>query len=432
MNAVDSSASSLNTPSKWKVNIVLFMVGQAVSLFGSSLVYFAVMWHITLSTQSGVMMTLIMIAGMLPIFLISPFAGVWADRYNKKHLINISDAFTAVVTLVMAIMFTLGNEYTALLLICIAARAAAQGVQMPTVTALIPELVPEEHLTRINGVNSSINTFTTFASPALGGVLLAIAPIHLLMYIDVVTAAIGIGILMFLVKVPVPAEKIIHESGMKQYLKEIGEGLKYIKSNVFMMKSLVICAVMNFMIATTAMTPLLVIRKWGDGLWNLTENLSIGAEHRLAISEMGYSAGLVLGGIAISIWVGFKNKNHTYALFTFLAGIATAGLGLSSNFWIYTLFMGLGAGFISMRGAPSMAMIQINISREYMGRCMSVFMMIATLNVQLGMLLWGPLSDIISLDWLLVAAGSCIILTGIIVFFDKTLRKAGLATRQAD
>jgi len=77
------------------------MVGQGITLFGSSLVYFAVMWYITLETQSGIMMMLIMIAGMLPMFLISPFAGVWADRYNKKLLINVSDSFTAVVTLAM-------------------------------------------------------------------------------------------------------------------------------------------------------------------------------------------------------------------------------------------------------------------------------------------------------------------------------------------
>jgi len=414
----------------WKRNVTLFMLGQAITLFGSSLVYFAVMWHITLSTQSGVMMTLIVIAGMLPVFFISPFAGVWADRYNKKHLINISDAFTAVVTLVMAIMFTIGYEFTALLLICLAARAAAQGVQIPTVTALIPDLVPEEQLTRINGINSSINTFTTFASPALGGVLLAVAPIHLLMYIDVITATIGIGILMFLVKVPAVSGKKEHIPGIKQHLTEIGEGLKYIKTNMFLIKSLVICALLNFMIATTVMTPLHVTRIWGEELWNIIGGFSIGAEHRLAISEMGYSGGLVLGGIVISIWLGFKNKNYTYALFTVLAGLAVAGLGLTGNFWIFTLFMGLCAVFLSMRGAPSMAMLQINVDSAFMGRSMSIFMMMATLNVQLGMIVWGPLGDFISISHLLIVSGLVIMLMGIAIFFDKTLRKAGVATKQ--
>lgn len=86
---------------KWKNNIALFLTGQGISLFGSMLVHYAVMWHITLKTQSGLMMTLIAIAGALPMFFISPFGGVWADRYNKKHIINIADASIAVVTLVI-------------------------------------------------------------------------------------------------------------------------------------------------------------------------------------------------------------------------------------------------------------------------------------------------------------------------------------------
>ena len=415
----------------WKRNVALFMVGQGITLFGSSLVSFAVMWHITLQTQSGLMMTFIMIAAMLPIFLISPFAGVWADRYNKKYLINISDAFTALVTLVMAVMFTFGYELIGILLVCLAARAFARGVQMPTVTALIPELVPEENLTRVNGINSSIQTFMTFASPALGGVLLAIAPIHLLMYIDVITSSIGIGVLLFFVKVPAISEIGEHKKGVKQYIVEIREGLSYIRKSAFLKKFLIISAIMNFMIATTAMTPLLVTRNWGEDIWSVFGGLSFGAEHRLAISEMGYSGGLVLGGIAISVWVGFKNKNDTFALFTILAGIATAGLGLFGNFWIYTVFMCLSAGFISMRGAPSMSMLQLNIDREFMGRSMSVMMMVATLNVQLGMILWGPLSDVVSLNWLLMVSGAIIMLTGIAIFFDKTLRNAGLVSKSS-
>jgi len=414
------------TSSKWKRNVALFMTGQGLSLFGSSLVYFAVMWHITLRTQSGLMMMFIMIAGLLPMFLISPFAGVWADRYNKKHLVNISDGFTAIVTLGMAIIFAFGYDFIVLLLVCLAARAVAQGVQMPAFNALIPELVPEEQLTRVNGINSSIQTMLTFAAPALSGVLLAIAPIYALMLIDVVTAVIGIGILMFFVKIPAPAADKEHKSGTKLYLTEIGEGLKYIGNHSFLKKALVIGALTNFMIATTAMTPLLVARKWGDDIWSLIAGLSIGAEHRLAIIEIGYTGGLALGGLAIGVWGGFKNKNHTFALFTLLAGISLVGLGVFSNFWLFTLFMGLGGVFINIRGAAVMSMLQSNIDRVFMGRSMSVLLMMATLTAQLGIILWGPLGDFVAIEWLLIGAGAFILLMGFVFFFDKTLLEAGL------
>jgi len=74
----------------WKKNIVLFLSSQTISLFGSSLVQYAMMWYITLTTQSGVMMTIFILCGFVPAFLLSPAAGVWADRYNRKMLCSSS------------------------------------------------------------------------------------------------------------------------------------------------------------------------------------------------------------------------------------------------------------------------------------------------------------------------------------------------------
>jgi DHA3 family macrolide efflux protein-like MFS transporter len=373
------------------------------------------------------MMTFIMIAGFLPTFLISPFAGVWADRYNKKYLINISDGFTAIVTLIMAVLFTLGYELIGLLLICLAARAFARGVQMPAFNALIPELVPEEHLTRVNGINGSMQTIMTFAAPSLSGILIAIAPIQTVLFIDVVTTAIGISILLFLVKVPAVIRKNDYKSGARQYIVEISEGFRYIKGKAFLKLALVISALINFMIAITAMTPLLVTRKWGEDTWNVFGTLFIEAEHRLAISEVGYTGGMLFGGLIIAAWGGFRNKNYTFALFTVLVGVAQVSLGLVDNFWMFTLCMGFFGLFLSIRSAPIMAMLQSNIERDFMGRSMSTLMMVASLTVQLGMLLWGPLGDVVKIDLLLMVTGAIIMIMGIKIFFSKTLLKAGLS-----
>jgi DHA3 family macrolide efflux protein-like MFS transporter len=414
---------------KWKKNVALYMIGQGITLFGASLVNYAVMWHITLETRSGLMMTLIIIAGFMPTFLISPFAGVWADRYNKKYLINISDAFTAIVTLIMAIMFTLGYELISLLLICLAARAFARGTQMPAYNALLPELVPKESLTRVNGFNGSLQTIMMFAAPSLSGILIAIAPVQTVLFIDVVTTIIGISILLFFVKTPSTIKNDESKSGVKQYLTEISEGFRYIKGSAFLKLSLVISAIINFMIATTAMTALHVARNWGDDIWSIFDTIFIKAEHRLAISEIGYSGGMVLGGLIIGLWGGFKNKNYTFAMFTVLVGIAQISLGLVNNFWVFTLCMGFTGLFLSIRSAPIMAMLQSNIAREYMGRSMSTLMMMASLTLQLGMLLWGPLGDVVAIDWLLAGSGAVIAVMGLQFFFNKTLLNAGSSTQ---
>ena len=95
---------------KWQRQTALFLGSQTISLFGSSLVQYAIFWYLTLETQSGVIMTLSTIFGFLPTFFISPFAGVWADRYNRKRLIVLSDGIIALSTLVLVLLFLAGQR----------------------------------------------------------------------------------------------------------------------------------------------------------------------------------------------------------------------------------------------------------------------------------------------------------------------------------
>jgi len=88
----------------WKKNAALFLTGQALSFFGTMIVQYAIFWHITLKSLSGNVMTLFVLVGFLPMFFISPFAGVWADRFNRKYIINIADGSIAVFSLVVAIL----------------------------------------------------------------------------------------------------------------------------------------------------------------------------------------------------------------------------------------------------------------------------------------------------------------------------------------
>ena len=410
----------------WKKNIALFLTGQGVSLFGSMLVHYAVMWHITLKTQSGMMMTLIAAAGTLPLFFISPFGGVWADRYNKKHLINIADASIAVITLVMAVIFSFGIDLTGLLLICLVMRSLGQGVQTPAVNALVPELVPQEHLTRVNGISGSIQSIVMFASPMAGGALLAVAPIQALMFIDVVTAAIGIGILFFFVKMPAKVKKSEQKAGAGQYFHDIKEGLQYIGKHAMVKKFLVVSAAFNFLIAPTAvLTSLQVVRDFGGDVWNVLGGMSFGPEQRLASVEAMFFVGMILGGLAISVWGGFKNKSHTMALTTCMQGIGTIGLGLLTNFWLYLICVSLNGVVMGLFNPPMMSVVQTNVDAAYMGRVFSVLMMMGNLVMPLGMVLWGPLGDVIAIDWLLIGTGVFLFALGFVFLTDKILIQAG-------
>ena len=121
----------------WKKSITRFLTAQTISLFGSSLVQYAIVWYITLTTSSGKMLTISTLCGFLPQILISLFAGVWIDRYDRKLMIMLSDSVIAVSTLLLAIAFLSGHKSVWLLFAALVVRSAGTGIQTPAVNAKI-------------------------------------------------------------------------------------------------------------------------------------------------------------------------------------------------------------------------------------------------------------------------------------------------------
>ncbi len=212
----------------WKRNAGFFIAGQFLSMFGSMLVSHAITWHITLQEQSGSLVALFTCAVMLPMVFVSPFAGVWADRYNRKYLLNISDAAIALITLLIAVLYSSGMRSIWVLLGAVIARSVGQGIQQPAFSALVPQIVPAEHLTRFNGIQSTVQSLSSFAAPMAAGALLTFLPIETIFYIDVVTAAIGIATVFFCVKVSRHAVPQERKAGAKAYYREMMEGLRFV------------------------------------------------------------------------------------------------------------------------------------------------------------------------------------------------------------
>ncbi|GHU57479.1 MFS transporter [Clostridia bacterium] len=398
---------------KWKRNAGFFIGGQFASMFGSMLVQYAITWHITLETQSGVWMMLFTCAGMLPMVLISPFAGVWADRYNRKYLVNISDAVIAVATLILAVLFLMGYRNMWLMLIVVVVRGFGQGVQSPAVSALIPQIVPQEHLTRFNGIQSSVQSLTMFATPMLAGVLLTFLPIEYIFFIDVITAVIGISVVLLFVHVP-HLERKQSENGIKAYWSELKEGIRYI-GGISWLKILLAYTVFFCVCMTPAamLTPLQVTRTFGDDVWRLTA------------VEMGFSIGMMLGGVAISVWGGFKNKVHTMILACFVFGVTTFLFGIVPNFWVYLGIMLLCGMSVPLFNTPTQTIMQSKLDPAIMGRVFSVMMMLNGLAMPVGMLLFGPLGDVVRIENLLIITGVLLFASGFVLASSKTLKSAG-------
>lgn len=399
-------------PSNWKKNIVLFLTSQTISLFGSSLVQYAILWYITLNTQSGLMMTISIICGFVPTFLLSPFAGVWADRYSRKLLIILSDSCIAAATLVLALLFLMGYDEMWLLFVVSAVRALGTAVQTPAVGAILPQLVPEEHLTKVNGTNGSIQALIMLLSPMLSGALLTVASIEVIFFIDVITAALAVAAMLLFVKVPLHAKAAGEQT--LSYFNDMRLGFSYIKQHNYIRTFFMFMAFFLVLAAPVAfLTPLQVTRTFGDDIWRLT-----------AI-EIAFSIGMMLGGLILAGWQGFRNRVYTMTMSSLAIGVFTFALGVIPVFWIYLLFMGLVGLAMPFFNTPSTVLLQEKVEPDYLGRVFGVLGMISSSMMPLGMLIFGPLADVVKIEWMLMLTGLLMFIQGFFLLGSKVLVKAG-------
>lgn len=392
----------------WKKQIIMFLTGQASSLFGSSLVQYAIIWYITLNTQSGIMMMIATLCGFLPQVAISLFAGIWADRFERKKIIIYADLIVALATLILAIVFMAGYQAFWLIFVVLAIRSMGSGVQMPAIGAVMPQIVPEDKLIKVNGIYGSIQSVMLILSPIASAALLVSIPLHYIFFVDIITATIAI-IIMLLLKIE--PHVAVNKDEKIDYFKDLIEGFSYVRNSSFLGPFFLYIGLTLFFVAPVAMlTPLMVTRTFGENEWFLTLN------------EISFFIGTFIGGFLISIWGGFSNRIKTILLASTLSGLATVLMGFSSIFWVYLIFMGVVGLVMSYINAPSATLIQETTKPEMIGRVFSIYQILFTAIMPMGMLLFGPLSDVVKIEWLLIATGGVIAISSGILFIKNPFR----------
>ncbi|MDR0905336.1 MAG: MFS transporter [Oscillospiraceae bacterium] len=397
-----------------KRNIVLYLASQIISLFGSSLAQCVVFWYITLETGSATMMTVAMVAGFLPTFLVSPFAGVWADRYDRKRIIMLSDGIVALATLALVIAFRLGYGSVWVIIGAMAVRGLGQGVQQPAVGAFLPQLVPPKHLMRVNAINSSAQSAMMLVSPALGGLLISIFPIEITFAVDVVTAALAIFVLGFFVKSEKQVRSRDEEDGGKPaYLAELKLGFGYIAKHRFVGRIFLYMVPLVVLIAPVGILfSLIITQKFGADAW------------RLAVNDGLFAVGMICGSVLMMTWGGFKNRIKTVALGCAAMSVATIAYGIVPNFWIFLGFSVLVGVSMPLFNTPMTVILQENVDNEYLGRVMSISTMINTLGMPISLLIFGPLADVIGLSLEFIITGAAMLVITLIFALDRKMREA--------
>lgn len=403
----------------WRRPVALFLTGQSVSLFGSMLVQYAVMWYLTLTTKDGGVLALSTLFGFGPQAVISIFGGVWADRHNRKFLLIGADAVIAVTTLVLAIMLWNGFDGLWLVYTTLAIRSLGAGVQTPAVGALLPQIVPVDKLMRVNGINMSIQSAMTLLAPALAAVLFALMGLQAVLIVDVVTAAIGISLVAV-----IPVARVVRSDEGASYLADLRAGLSYTRHHAVVLRVLAFFAVVFVLMAPPGyLTPLMVVRTFGEDVWRLTAN------------EVAFGVGMLAGGALISAWGGFRDRMRmlvatslAFGILSVCMGLSGDILGLPGSFAVFLGFMLLTGVGVSWFSTTATTLLQEQVDPEVQGRVFGLVGIVLAVAMPVGMLIFGPLADTISVEWILVLTGIITVLVTFAVAYRAPTAEAGMIT----
>ncbi|MFI2485969.1 MFS transporter [Promicromonospora kroppenstedtii] len=404
--------SDVDVP-RWKRNVGLFLAGQTISLFGSMVVMYAVMWHLTIETRSGSVLMLSIVFGMLPQAFVSIFGGVWADRHHRKFLIMGSDTVIALATLGLALLMVSGVDSLWVIYAALAVRSVFAGIQTPAVSAMIPQITPTDQLMRVNGMFQSIQSGMMLLAPALAAVIYASFDIVTVFFVDVVTALLGVGMLA-LVAVP----RLVRSDDGEQvsYFGDLAAGVRYIRSNAPVRWLITLFALVMFLVgAPSYLTPLMVTRTFGDEVWKLTAN------------ELFWGGGMLLGGIIMaSVGPRITRRVRLMVGSVLATGVLVAGLGVSTNMWVFfTIGLVIGVMFAALN-TPALTIIQERVEPEMQGRVFGFVGIVMTVAMPLSMVVFGPLADQFSVQALLVLAGVLLVaVLGAILAFPGARRSLG-------
>ena len=393
----------------WKRQAMLFLISQCITLFGSTLVQMAIVWYVTIQTSSGVWVAAFTVCSYLPQFLISFVAGVWADRHSRKKLIIGADSLIALVTFLMVLAIPHITDKTVVLgglLVMSVIRSFGAGIQTPAVNAVIPQLVPEDQIMRFNGINATMQSVVQFAAPAAAGILLTMNTLSSTLIIDTATAIVGIGLLSAVI---IP-KQAIQNKGTSVFI-DMKIGIKYTLSDKLIGKVLTVYGLFIFLCVPAGfLSQLFVSRVYGETYWYLT-----------AVELAGF-IGMVAGGILMSIWGGFKSRVTTMSVGLIAFGSLAIGMGLSKQFALYLTLMIIYGVAITMVQTATTTLIQEKAEMSMQGRVFGLLGAMYSGFLPVGMAIFGPMADEISLQWIMIGSGIALIALSIFVGTNKEMR----------
>jgi DHA3 family macrolide efflux protein-like MFS transporter len=369
--------------------------GQVFSLLGSELVQFALVWWLTTTTGSAVVLALATMMAVLPRVFVSPIAGALVDRWNRRLVMMLADGLSALAIVVLAVLFALDAVQVWHVYVVMFVRAACGAFHWPAMQASTTLMVPEQHLARVAGLNQALQGLGSIVAPPLGALLLQVLPMQGVLAVDVATAALAISPLLF-VHIPQPERTAAEaQASRPSVVADLREALRFLRARPGILMVIAIGVLVNFMIfPALSLQPLLVTEHFGGDVL------------QLAWLQSAFGVGMVSGGVTLSVWGGFRRRSMTGLLALALngAGFAVVGLAPADAFPVAVGAMFFAWFMNPIANGALMAVLQVIVPAEMQGRVFTLLQSAAGAMIPLGLIIAGPLAEVLSVQiWFLIA-----------------------------
>jgi MFS transporter, DHA3 family, macrolide efflux protein len=391
----------VDTGKDWRKSFFLIWTGQAFSIIGSMIVQFALVWYLTAQTGSAVVLSTATLAAILPQILLGPFAGALVDRWNRKVVMIVADGLIALTTLGLAILFWNGEIQVWHIYLAGFIRSLGGAFHFPAMAASTALMVPDKHLSRINGINQALNGALNIIAPPIGAVLISVVPMQWVLSIDIVTALIAIAPLA-LTAIPQPVLKEVVAVTPRRVVRDVGEGFHYVAQYSGMLILLGMAAVVNFLFNPAfSLMPLLVTRVFNGG------------PMQLGLLESALGIGIITGGVILGVWGGFKKKVYTSSVGLVGMGVGTLGIALAPGNMIWVAILGIAVmGMMNpITNGPLFALLQSKVRPDMQGRVFTLVSSLSAAMSPLGLIVAAPVADKLGIQvWYLLAGIFCVLM----------------------
>lgn len=398
----------------WKRRFFTIWSGQAVSILGSNIAQFAIVWFLTRETGSATVLAIASFFGVLPGVILSPFAGAYVDRNNRRQIMILADVIIGLVRLAVVFLFALGVIQVWHIYLMNLIASAAGSFQHPAMTASTSLMVPKKHLSRVAGMNQTLEGAVTIAAPALGALLMGLTSISNILLMDVATMLLAVVPLLF---IPIPQPSSIQTPANAQrktsFINDLQHGFKYVISWKGLFLLILLAMLINFMMSPAfSLLPLLVSSHFG------------GDEVQLALVNSVMGVGMLIGGLALSVWGGCKRRILTSFMGLVASGAAVTLVGLTPGnlFWLAAVGLFLSMVTLPMINGPVRAVMQAHVAPEVQGRVFSLVSTGTGLAMPVGLLIAGPVADWIGIQSWFIFGGIVMALSGLAGFLTPAMR----------